>query len=82
MIGKLIGAFAGERIAQRTSGVSGPMGAVIGAGTAAAVRRMGPFGLLAALAGGFAMKRYLDRREGPAAPAHGTKATSRPKAKK
>lgn len=67
MIGKLIGAFAGERLARSTAGVSGPMGAMLGAGTAAAVRRMGPIGLVAALAGGFAFKRYLDRREtGPA----------------
>ena len=75
MIGKLIGAFAGERLARNTAGVSGPVGAMLGAGTAAAVRRMGPIGLIAALAGGFAFKRYLDRRESSPAPARAAKRT-------
>ena len=79
MIGKLIGAFAGERLARNSAGVSGPVGAMLGAGTAAVVRRMGPIGLVAALAGGFAFKRYRDRRESASSPAATAK---RAKAKK
>lgn len=82
MIGKLIGAFAGQRLAQNTQGVSGPMGAVIGTGAAAVIRRMGPVGLIAALAGGFAAKRYFDRREATAAPAPRSKAAPRSRSKK
>ena len=60
MIGKLLGAVAGERIARRYG--TGAKGAVIGALAPAAVRRLfGPLGL--ALAGGYVAKKYYDRRK-------------------
>jgi hypothetical protein len=59
MIGKVIGAVIGERIAQRYG--SGARGAVIGALAPMVARRlMGPLGL--ALAGGYVAKKYLDSR--------------------
>ncbi len=65
MIGKLIGAYAGERAARHLDGVNGPAGALLGAGTATALKKIGPFGLMAALLGGYALKRRIDhRREG------------------
>ena len=62
MFGKIIGAVAGARIADHVRGVSGPGGALLGVGAAAMVRRLGPIGLIAALAGGYAFKRYNDKR--------------------
>jgi hypothetical protein len=59
MIGKIIGAAIGERVARRSGG--GAKGALIGALAPAIARRLfGPLGL--ALAGGYAAKKYYDRR--------------------
>ena len=72
MIGKMIGAYAGERAARHVDGLNGTAGALLGAGGVAAIKKIGPFGLLAALAGGYALKRHLDHNrqerdeEGPA----------------
>lgn len=63
MFGKIIGAVAGERAARHFNGINGPVGAALGAGAATVVRRMGPFGLLAVVVGGYALKRYRDKRE-------------------
>jgi len=61
MIGKIFGAIAGERVAQNVNGVSGPTGALLGVGTVALARRLSPLGLIAAVAGGYALKRYLEK---------------------
>jgi hypothetical protein len=66
MIGKIIGAVAGERAAKHFGGINGPGGALIGAGAATVLRRLGPLGLIAAAAGGYALKHYLEKRDGPA----------------
>jgi len=59
MIGKLIGAFVGERMARRGEGAKG---ALMGAVAPLVARRLfGPLGL--ALAGGYAAKRYYDYRK-------------------
>ena len=58
MLGKLAGAWLGERIAGRNSGMKG---AVLGYGAAALARRSVP--TLAALAlGGWAFRKWRDRR--------------------
>jgi len=63
MIGKIIGAVIGARMAEREpGGVNAPGGALLGVGAAALARRMGPVGLLAALAGGYVFKLYRDKR--------------------
>lgn len=67
MLGKLIGALAGERISQHVGGVSGTGGALLGAGTAVLLRRLGPVGLVVAAAGGYALKKYYDRQNSPVA---------------
>jgi hypothetical protein len=60
MIGKIIGAAVGERVARRSGG--GAKGALIGALVPMVARRLfGPLGL--ALAGGYAAKRYYDSRK-------------------
>lgn len=63
MIGKIFGAFAGERVARHVTGVNGPGGALIGAGAAALLRRLGPLGFAAVAIGGYAVKRHLDKKE-------------------
>lgn len=63
MIGKIIGAIAGKRLADNVSGVGGTSGAILGIGAATLARRLGPVGLIAATAGGYALKRYLEKRE-------------------
>lgn len=65
MIGRIIGAAVGERIARRYG--TGASGALIGAFAPVLVRRMfGPLGL--ALAGGYAAKKYMDHRRSRRAP--------------
>jgi len=67
MLGKLIAAIAGERAARHAGG-NGTGGALLGVGAAALLRRLGPVGLIAAAAGGYALKRhYAKRQAGPAA---------------
>lgn len=63
MLGKIIGAVAGKRIAQQVGGISGTGGALLGAAAPAVLRRLGPAGMIAAAVGGYALKRYLDKRE-------------------
>ena len=74
MLGKIISAEAGRRIAQRFEGRdAGLAGAVIGAAAPMVIarvvgRRMGPLGWIALAAGGYAVKRYMDKRPAPTAP--------------
>ena len=62
MLGKLIGAYAGARAAKRTRGVDQPGGAVMGIAAVAIARRFGIPGMIAAAVGGYALKRYNERR--------------------
>ena len=63
MFGKLIGAIAGAKAADHMRGVSGTGGALLGAAAPMVLRRLGPVGLIAALAGGYAFKRYKDKQD-------------------
>lgn len=64
MIGKLFGAAVGAKAASSVSGgLGGTGGALLGAGAATVIKRLSPLGLIAALAGGYAVKRYMDKRE-------------------
>ena len=63
MIGKLIGAFAGAKAASHVRGIGGTGGALLGAAAPAVIRRLGPVTLIAAAAGGYALKRYSDKRQ-------------------
>ena len=62
MIGKIIGGIAGAKAADHIRGINEPGGALFGIGAAALARRFGPLGLIAALAGGYAFKRYKDKQ--------------------
>ena len=73
MIGKLFGAWLGERIAGRNQGLKG---AALGYGAAALARRSVP--TLAAIAlGGWAFKKWRDkRRANPSYPSAATPSSS------
>ena len=63
MLGKLAGAFLGEKLAGRHSGTKG---AIIGYGAAALARRSVP-ALAAITLGGWAFRKWRDRRAGSSA---------------
>jgi hypothetical protein len=67
MIGKILGAIAGSQVAERTGKVGGPMGAVLGAGSVAVIRRLSIPTLLAVTVGGYALKKWKDSRDAEAA---------------
>ncbi|WP_159981727.1 MULTISPECIES: hypothetical protein [unclassified Novosphingobium] len=62
MIGKIIGAVAGNQAAKHVQGIDGTGGAVLGVVATSVLKRLGPVGLVAAAVGGYALKRYSDRR--------------------
>ena len=68
MLGKIIGALAGAKAADHVRGMNEGGGALLGIGAAALARRLGPVGLIAALAGGYAFKRYKDKQAKRASP--------------
>ena len=62
MIGKIIGAVVGAKAADHVRGVSGTGGALLGAAVPMLLRRLSLPGMLAIAAGGYAYKRYSDKR--------------------
>lgn len=63
MIGKIISAMIGKKIASRTPGIDGGTGALIGLVAETALRRMGPAGFAAAAVGGWAVSRHLKKKQ-------------------
>ncbi|WP_419815025.1 hypothetical protein [Glacieibacterium sp.] len=67
MLGKIISAVAGRAIGNRIGGArAGSLGTVAGAALPFVLKRMGPMGMLGALIGGYAIKKYaesLDTRD-------------------
>ena len=64
MIGKVLGAVVGAQAAQHTAKIGGAGGALLGAASVGLLRRMSIPALLAIGAGGYAYKKWSDRREG------------------
>ena len=63
MIGRIVSALAGRSMARNAPGGMGGMGGMaLGAALPTLARRMGPMGMIAAAAGGYAVKRMLDKR--------------------
>lgn len=80
MIGKIVGAMAGAKMANSVrGGLGGPGGALLGAGAASVAKRLGPVGLIAALAGGYFLKRHYDQSH-DAQPKTGPKPKAKSKA--
>jgi len=57
--------MVGARAAKHSRGVNEPGGALLGVASVALARRFGLPGILAAAAGGYALKRYSERRKTP-----------------
>lgn len=62
-MGDLLGAIAGNKAAEHVRGVNGTAGTLLRFATPTVLRRMGPLGLVAAVAGGYAYKTYAKRQE-------------------
>lgn len=63
MLGKIIGGIIGAKAAKNTrGGVDEPGGALMGVAAVALARRFGLPGMIAAAAGGYALKRYNEKR--------------------
>ena len=62
MIGKVIGGILGAKAAEQTSSIGGAGGALLGAATVAVVRRLSLPALIALGAGGYAYKKYSERK--------------------
>ena len=63
MIGKIIGAFVGDKLAKQTSGVGGATGAALGVVATSLIARLSFPSMLAILAGGYAAKRLSERAD-------------------
>ncbi len=61
MIGKIIGAFVGDRLAKKTSTMGGASGAALGVVASTVLRRMSLPAMLALGVGGYVAKKVLDR---------------------
>lgn len=64
MLGRLISAVAGRTLARQVGGRgAGPAGLALGMAVPFILRRFGPVGLVAAAAGGYAVKKFAERRK-------------------
>jgi hypothetical protein len=61
MIGKILGAFLGGKVAQHTRGIEGPTGAALGVLAPAILRRLSWPAIAALGVGGYLAKRMADR---------------------
>ncbi len=61
MIGKMIGAFVGDKLAKQTKGMDGATGAVLGLVATAALRRMSLPVMVVLGVGGYVAKKYFDK---------------------
>jgi len=62
MLGKIIGGVMGARAARNSRNVDQPGGALLGMAAVTMARRFGIPGVIAAAAGGYALKRYNEKR--------------------
>ena len=63
MIGKIIGAFVGDKLAKQTSSIGGASGAALGVIAATAVRRLSLPAMIALGAGGYVVKKVMEKNE-------------------
>lgn len=73
MLGRIVSALAGRSAARSLGGAgAGPLGAIAGAALPALLprlsRRLGPGGMIAAAVGGYALTKYLNKRQARAYP--------------
>lgn len=71
MIGKLIGALIGKRASRHVSGIDETGGALLGAAAVPVAKRLGALGMIVVAAGGYALKRHLDKEKRVTPPVSG-----------
>ena len=63
MIGKIIGAFVGDKLAKQSSSMGGASGAALGVVAASVIRRMSLPAMVALGVGGYAAKKFFDKKQ-------------------
>ncbi len=63
MIGKVIGAFVGDKLAKQTSGIGGPTGAALGVIATTVISRMSLPAMAVIGVGGYVAKKLWDKQE-------------------
>lgn len=63
MIGKIIGAFVGDRLAQQTKSVGGASGAALGVVATTVLSRLSLPAMLALGVGGYVAKKVFDKKQ-------------------
>lgn len=64
MIGKIIGAFVGDKLAKKTGAMGGAGGAALGVVASTVLRRMSLPAMIALGVGGYVAKKALDGKQG------------------
>lgn len=79
MIGKVLGAFVGGKVAQHVRGIEGPTGAALGVLAPAILRRLSFPAMIALGVGGYLAKKAIDAepRKPAGEPTPETRATAR-----
>ena len=68
MIGKIIGAYAGDKLAKKTSSIGGPGGAALGVVAATVLSRLSLPAMLVLGAGGYVAKKVCEKKGGKIEP--------------
>jgi ABC-type arginine transport system permease subunit len=63
MIGKIIGAFVGDRLAKETNAIGGASGAALGVVASTVLRRISLPAMVALGVGGYVAKKVLDSKQ-------------------
>lgn len=63
MLGKILGGIAGARAAEHSGKMGGAKGAVLGAVAGSMIRRASIPALIAVTVGGYALKKWKDKRD-------------------
>lgn len=62
MIGKIFGAFVGDKLAKQTTMIGGPTGAALGVVATTLARRLSIPAMIAIAAGGYAYKKWSEKK--------------------
>jgi hypothetical protein len=63
MLGKIFGAMAGKTTAEHSGAMGGKTGAILGLAGATLLKRVSLPGLIAVTVGGYALKKWKDKRD-------------------
>lgn len=64
MIGKIIGALVGGKLAENTKGIGGTTGALLGAAAPVVIKRLSIPAMIVLGAGGYFAKKQFDKKDG------------------